>query len=83
MPIISAIGRFCCNKFVETPDKKVFNMSKLGKPYFSTHNCALEIISKILLTIINQPKRWISRKKDYFNFLQFLGFGIITFKYIH
>ena len=83
MLIIYTVGLICCDKFEQTPDKKVVNMSKLGKPYFSTHNCALEIISKILLTIINQPKRWISRKKNYFNFLQFLGFGIITFKYIH
>ena len=35
MPIISAIGLFCYDKFVETPNEKVVNMSKLAKPYFS------------------------------------------------
>ena len=31
MPIISAIGLFCCDKFEETPNEKVSNMSKLTK----------------------------------------------------
>ena len=35
MPIISAVGLFCCDKFEETPNEKVVNMSKLTKPYFS------------------------------------------------
>ena len=35
MPIISAVGLFCCDKFEETPNEKVSNMSKLTKPYFS------------------------------------------------
>ena len=29
MPIISAVGLFCCDKFEETPNEKVVNMSKL------------------------------------------------------
>ena len=33
--IISAVGLFCCDKFEETPNEKVTNMSKLAKPYFS------------------------------------------------
>ena len=36
MPIISAVGFFCCDKFEETPNEKVSNMSKLTKSYFST-----------------------------------------------
>ena len=35
MPIISAVGVFCCDKFEETSNKKVSNMSKLTKSYFS------------------------------------------------
>ena len=34
MPKISAVGLFCCNKFEETPNKKVSDLSKLKKPYF-------------------------------------------------
>ena len=34
MPIISAVGVFCCDKFKETPNEKVVNMSKLTKSYF-------------------------------------------------
>ena len=36
LPIISAVRLFCCNKFEETPNEKVVNMSKSTKPYFST-----------------------------------------------
>ena len=35
MPIISAVGLFYCDKFEETPNEKVSNMSKLTKSYFS------------------------------------------------
>ena len=34
MPIISTVGLFCCDKFEETQNKKVVNMSKLTKSYF-------------------------------------------------
>ena len=34
MPIISADEPFCYDKFEETPNEKVVNMSKLTKPYF-------------------------------------------------
>ena len=34
MPLISAVGLFCCDKFEETPNEKVSNMSKLTKSYF-------------------------------------------------
>ena len=34
MPIISAVGFFCYDKFEETPNEKVVNMTKLTKPYF-------------------------------------------------
>ena len=33
-PKISAVGLFCCNKFEETSNKKVSDLSKLSKPYF-------------------------------------------------
>ena len=35
MPLISAVGPFCYDKFEETPNEKVINMSKLTKPYFN------------------------------------------------
>ena len=35
MPIISAVGLFCFDKFEETLNVKVVNMSKLTKSYFS------------------------------------------------
>ena len=41
MPIISAVGLFCCDKFEETPNEKVINMSKLTKPYFRCDNLVL------------------------------------------
>ena len=34
MPKISAVGLFCYDKFEETPNENVVNMSKLTKPYF-------------------------------------------------
>ena len=33
MPIISAVGLFCCDK-EDSPNEKVVNMSKLTKSYF-------------------------------------------------
>ena len=33
--IISAVGLFCYDKFEETPNEKVVNMSKLTKPYLN------------------------------------------------
>ena len=38
MPIISTVGLYCCDKFEETPNEKVVNMSKVTKFYFNTHN---------------------------------------------
>ena len=35
MPIIFTVGFFCCDKFEETPNEEVINMSKLTKPYFT------------------------------------------------
>ena len=37
MPIISAVGLFFYDKFEETLNEKVSNMSKLTKPYFSIY----------------------------------------------
>ena len=34
MLIISAVKLVCCDKFEETPNEKVINMSKLTKLYF-------------------------------------------------
>ena len=34
MALISTFGLFCCDKFEETPNEKVVNMSKITKPYF-------------------------------------------------
>ena len=38
MPIFSAVGHFCYDKFEETPNEKVVNISKLTKP-FSNFDC--------------------------------------------
>ena len=35
MPIISSVGLFCCDKFEETPNEEVINLSKLTKSHFS------------------------------------------------
>ena len=35
IPILSTVWLFCCDKFEETQNEKVVNMSKLTKPYFS------------------------------------------------
>ena len=37
MPIISAVGLFSYDKFEETPNEKVVNISKLTKSYFSSN----------------------------------------------
>ena len=34
MPIISVVGLFWCDKFEETPNDKVINLSELTKSYF-------------------------------------------------
>ena len=34
VPIISAVGLFCYDKFEETANEKVVNMSKSTKPYY-------------------------------------------------
>ena len=39
MPIIPAVGLFCCDKFEESPNEKVVNMSKLTKSYFRGLKC--------------------------------------------
>ena len=52
MPIIFAVGLFCCDKFEETPNEKVSNMSKLSKSYFRYDEqiSIAELINKYLLT---------------------------------
>ena len=58
MLIISAVGLFCCDKSEETPKKKVVNMPKLTKPYFSFTKIedALNYKSKICFskTVVNE-----------------------------
>ena len=52
MPIISDVGLFCCDKFEETPNEKVSNVSKLSKSYFryGEQISIAELINKYLLT---------------------------------
>ena len=38
MPIIFAVGLFCCDKFEETTNNKVSDLSKLSKSYFKPKN---------------------------------------------
>ena len=52
MPIISAVGLFCYDKFEETPNEKVVNMSKLTKPYFSSSQIVdYRCLSRILINL--------------------------------
>ena len=55
MPIISAVGIFCCDKFEETPNEKVSNMSKLIKFYFSS---LLIKNSKVVIFPTPQQSTW-------------------------
>ena len=48
MPKISAVGLFCCDKFEETPNEKVSNMSKLSKSYFSPNYVNLDMINTFM-----------------------------------
>ena len=44
MPIIFAVGLFCCDNFEETPNKKVSDLSKLTRPYFRLlHNYGVAV----------------------------------------
>ena len=45
MPIISAVGLFCCDKFEETPNKKVSDLSKSTKPYFNNITYHVSVLS--------------------------------------
>ena len=60
MPIISAVGLFCYDKFEETPNEKVVNMSKLTKPYFNAslfihQESVNDIVSKRFLVKLRFP----------------------------
>ena len=55
MPIISAVGLFCFDKFEETPNEKVVNTSKLTKSYFSC--CYAAILSKQSSGMKRPPKK--------------------------
>ena len=48
---ISAVGLFCSDKFEETPNQKVIDLSKFLKIYFSKYPIILKIfeINKIML----------------------------------
>ena len=46
MPIISAVGLFWYDKFEDTPDEKVVNMSKLTKPYFKYKGLLPKIVNQ-------------------------------------
>ena len=53
MPIISAVGLFCCDKFEETPNEKVVNMSKLTKSYFNAYlrRCGFGRLGRFLIEL--------------------------------
>ena len=58
MPIISAVGFFCCNKFEETPNEKVGNMSKLTKSYFKVGDiveCWCYKLDQFKEDLLNKP----------------------------
>ena len=49
MLIIYTVGLVCCDKFEQTPDKKVVNMSKLTKPYFKSYETTIYIIHQKII----------------------------------
>ena len=57
MTMISAVGLFCCDKFEETPNEKVSNMSKVSKSYFKYSTTIAENVEvkiyHLLFTLIN------------------------------
>ena len=54
MPIISAFGLFCYDKFEETQNEKVVNMSNLTKPYFNPKLGWTHFLSARLLSLENE-----------------------------
>ena len=60
MPKISAVGLFCCDKFEETPIKKVCNMSKLNESYFRVQK---QLKFDFSVHDINEKGSFISNKK--------------------
>ena len=48
MPVIFAVGLFCCNQLEETSNEKVINLSKLTKFYFNKKEvCHLKISATV------------------------------------
>ena len=68
MPIISAVGLFWYDKFEETPNEKVVNMSKLNKPYFKSSRERIlrtrSRISQLLLLYNNVITLDLCNEKD-------------------
>ena len=58
MPIISTVGLFCCDKFEETQNGKVVNMSKLTKSYFKANEIFEEQYIKGMTGIIMMDKEF-------------------------
>ena len=52
MPIISAVRHFCYDKFEETPNEKVVNMSKLTKPYINYDITFFNSFSRVTFSIL-------------------------------
>ena len=59
MPIIPTFGLFCNDKFEETPNEIVVNMTKLTKPYFKNFMPAIGIYAKLL------TKHGLDNMKDF------------------
>ena len=63
MPIISSVGLFYYDKFEETPNEKVVNMSKLTKPYFNKElNRALNM-ALLIRQLVNECSLTYSSNK--------------------
>ena len=54
MPKICTVGLFCCDKFEETPNKKVSDLSKLSKPYFK---CNINFFNLNIIKLQRRVKR--------------------------
>ena len=70
MPIISAVELFCYNKFEETSNEKVVNMSKLTKLYFNcsyflkSYNTIYPIYSSTQKFSLKQPSYQLWESKS-------------------
>ena len=64
LPKISAVGLFCCDKFEEIPNQKVFDLSKFKKFNFSTTFYDFLFDRKMTSAIhLKETSTWVKRSR--------------------